>query len=59
MVETQLCKLRGTVTSDKLNVRSLDVLILHFIYRYSMVFVNQTYDMIINTQFHKKNQGCG
>ena len=41
MVETQLCKLRGT--SDTF------VIILR-----SMVFVNKTYDMIVNTQFYTK-----
>ena len=34
--------------------RSLDVFILYFIYN-NMVLVNQTYDMIIDTQFHKKS----
>ena len=33
--------------------RSLEVLILYFII-YDMVFVNETYDMILNAQFHKK-----
>ena len=32
-------------------IRSLGVLILYFIY--TKVFVNQTYDKVVNTQFYK------
>ena len=50
MVETQLCKLRGR-TSDTFVGRAYSIP-RSFIY--SMFFVNQTYDMITNTQFYKK-----
>ena len=36
--------------------RSLGVLILYFIY--NMVFVNESYDTIINTQFHRIVKRC-
>ena len=51
MVETQLFE--SCVVHQ---ARSLDVLILYFIY--NMVFVSSTYDMIINTKYsvsQKKN----
>ena len=45
MVETQLCKLRGT--SDTLIGRACAVS------HCNMVFVNYIYDMVVDTQFHK------
>ena len=45
MVETQLCKLRGTI--DTFPVGSA----YSIFFIYNIVFVNYTYDMVVNTQF--------
>ena len=47
MVETQLCQLRGA--SDTFVGRAFSIFHLQY------GFVNETYDMIINTQFYQKS----
>ena len=49
MVETQLCKFAWYVR----HVRWTCVFYTSKYFIFNMVFVNQIYDMIINTQFHK------